>query len=108
MPRTVHAREARHSPPGRRTLAGARLHSRAGITVLLLGTKIAGPRAGRRRAMADLQWRKVLCPVDFSEESRAALRVAADLARRFGAELTLMHSDEAASALQAATSEPGQ
>jgi nucleotide-binding universal stress UspA family protein len=58
--------------------------------------------------MADLQWKKVFCPVDFSEESRAALRVAADLARRFGAELTLFHSDTAASALQAATSEPGQ
>jgi nucleotide-binding universal stress UspA family protein len=58
--------------------------------------------------MADLQWNKVFCPVDFSEESRAALRVAADLARRFGAELTLFHSDTAASTLQAATSEPGQ
>jgi universal stress protein A len=58
--------------------------------------------------MAELQWRKVFCPIDFSEASRAALRVAVDLARRFGAELTLFHADETSSALQAATSEPGQ
>ncbi|HEX9290237.1 MAG TPA: universal stress protein [Anaeromyxobacteraceae bacterium] len=43
--------------------------------------------------MAELAWKKVLCPVDFSEESRSALRVAVDLARRFGAELTLFHAD---------------
>src|SRR5690242_8024631 len=43
--------------------------------------------------MAELAWSKVLCPIDFSEESRAALRVAVDLARRFGAELTLFHAD---------------
>jgi universal stress protein A len=45
--------------------------------------------------MGELQWRRVLCPVDFSEESRAALRVGADLARRFGAELTLLHGSGA-------------
>jgi nucleotide-binding universal stress UspA family protein len=37
-------------------------------------------------------WNKIVCPVDFSDESRAALRVAADLAKRFGATLTLMHA----------------
>jgi nucleotide-binding universal stress UspA family protein len=58
--------------------------------------------------MAELEWRKVICPVDFSEESRAALRVAADLARRFGAELTLFHADAAKSALHASTSAPGE
>ncbi len=41
--------------------------------------------------MAELSWRRILCPVDFSEESRAALRVATDLCRRFGAALTLLH-----------------
>jgi len=51
--------------------------------------------------MAELRWQKVFCPVDFSEESRAALRVAADLARRFGAELTLFHADAPSSALHA-------
>lgn len=39
-------------------------------------------------------WRKILCAVDFSESSRAALREAAFLARRFGAELTLLHVEE--------------
>ena len=34
---------------------------------------------------------KILCPVDFSEHSQAALEHAADVARRFGAELTLVH-----------------
>jgi len=47
--------------------------------------------------MAELAWKKVLCPVDFSEESRSALRVAVDLARRFGAELTLFHADTSVS-----------
>ena len=58
--------------------------------------------------MGDIQWTKVLCPVDFSEESRAALRVAADLARRFGAELTLFHAEAPTSRLQAATASDGQ
>ena len=58
--------------------------------------------------MPEIQWSKMLCPVDFSEESRAALRVAADLARRFGAELTVFHADAATSRLQAATATNGQ
>jgi nucleotide-binding universal stress UspA family protein len=41
--------------------------------------------------MREIAWKKICCPIDFSEESRAALRVAADVARRFGAELTLLH-----------------
>jgi len=35
--------------------------------------------------------RRILCPIDFSETSRAALRWAVELARRFSAELTLLH-----------------
>ncbi|HEX9401152.1 MAG TPA: universal stress protein [Anaeromyxobacter sp.] len=46
--------------------------------------------------MAELAWKKVCCPVDFSKESRAAMRVAVDLCRRLGAELTLLHVDEPA------------
>ncbi len=38
------------------------------------------------------EWKKICCPVDFSESSRAALRVAASLARRHGAELLLFHA----------------
>jgi nucleotide-binding universal stress UspA family protein len=40
----------------------------------------------------NLSWDKILCPVDFSDESRAALHVAADFAKRCGAELTLLHA----------------
>lgn len=36
-------------------------------------------------------WYKICCPVDFSQASRAALEEAADLARRYGSELTLLH-----------------
>src|SRR6266545_3266198 len=43
--------------------------------------------------MAAMEWKRVCCPVDFSEPTRAALRVAADLCRRFGAELLLLHAD---------------
>jgi nucleotide-binding universal stress UspA family protein len=35
--------------------------------------------------------KKVLCAVDFSEPSREALHFAADLARQYDAELTLLH-----------------
>jgi nucleotide-binding universal stress UspA family protein len=39
-------------------------------------------------------WTRILCPVDFSPPSRVALEEAADLAWRFGAELTLLHVDD--------------
>jgi nucleotide-binding universal stress UspA family protein len=41
--------------------------------------------------MRDIAWTRICCPVDFSEESRAALKVAVDLCRRLGAELSLLH-----------------
>lgn len=37
------------------------------------------------------EWKKICCAVDFNDPSRMALRHAADLARRFEAELTLVH-----------------
>ncbi len=43
--------------------------------------------------MSLIEWKQVCCPVDFSEPSHAALRVAADVCKRFGAELTLFHVD---------------
>ena len=46
--------------------------------------------------MKEIAWKKICCPIDFSEESRAALRVAADVARRFGAELTVLHVGDGA------------
>ena len=39
-----------------------------------------------------ITWKKICCPVDFSEPARAALKAAADLAVTFGAELTLFHA----------------
>lgn len=42
--------------------------------------------------MAALEWKRVLCPVDFSESSEAALEVAVELCRRFDSELLLLHA----------------
>lgn len=38
-----------------------------------------------------LTWSKILCAVDFSRASRVAVEDAADLAKRVGATLTLIH-----------------
>lgn len=38
-----------------------------------------------------ITWLEMVCAVDFSESSRTTLEHAADLARRFGARLTLVH-----------------
>lgn len=40
------------------------------------------------------EWTKICCAIDFSDASRLAMAEAADLARRFGAELTLVHVHE--------------
>ena len=37
------------------------------------------------------EWRKICCPVDFSGPSRLAMDSAADAARRWDADLTLLH-----------------
>jgi nucleotide-binding universal stress UspA family protein len=37
---------------------------------------------------------RICCPTDFSEGSRLALQEAADLARRYGASLTVLHATE--------------
>ena len=42
--------------------------------------------------MANADWKRICCPIDFSDASRAAMEVAADLARRYGAELVLLHA----------------
>lgn len=39
-------------------------------------------------------WKKICCPIDFSWESRAAMEEAAELAWRFGGDLTLVHVDD--------------
>jgi nucleotide-binding universal stress UspA family protein len=42
--------------------------------------------------MPNADWKKICCPIDFSDASRAAMEVAADLARRTGASLVLLHA----------------
>jgi nucleotide-binding universal stress UspA family protein len=42
--------------------------------------------------MPSADWKRICCPIDFSDASRAAMEVAADLARRFGSELMLLHA----------------
>jgi nucleotide-binding universal stress UspA family protein len=42
--------------------------------------------------MPTADWKRICCPIDFSDASRAAMEVAADLARRFGADLLLLHA----------------
>jgi nucleotide-binding universal stress UspA family protein len=42
--------------------------------------------------MANADWKRICCPIDFSDASRAAMEVAGDLARRFGADLVLLHA----------------
>jgi nucleotide-binding universal stress UspA family protein len=37
------------------------------------------------------RWKKLCCAVDFSDSSRAAMKEATELARRFDAELELLH-----------------
>jgi nucleotide-binding universal stress UspA family protein len=42
--------------------------------------------------MPNADWKRVCCPIDFSDASRAAMEVAADLCRRTGAALVLLHA----------------
>ncbi len=42
--------------------------------------------------MPNADWKRICCPIDFSDASRAAMEVAADLARRLGADLVLLHA----------------
>jgi nucleotide-binding universal stress UspA family protein len=42
--------------------------------------------------MRTAAWKRICCPVDFSDASRGAMEVGADLARRFGAALVLLHA----------------
>ncbi len=42
--------------------------------------------------MPNADWKRICCPIDFSDASRAAMEVAADLARRNGAALVLLHA----------------
>ena len=41
--------------------------------------------------MSSTEWKRICCPIDFSGPSRDAVRVAAELSRRFDAEVRLLH-----------------
>jgi nucleotide-binding universal stress UspA family protein len=43
-------------------------------------------------AMARVQWKRILCPVDFSETARAAMETAIELASKFDSEIVLVHA----------------
>ncbi len=38
-----------------------------------------------------MEYKRILCPVDFSDISKRVLQIAADLAKRFGANLHVIH-----------------
>lgn len=42
--------------------------------------------------MARVDWKRILCPVDFSETARVAMDTAIELAARFDSELLLVHA----------------
>jgi nucleotide-binding universal stress UspA family protein len=42
--------------------------------------------------MPTADWKRILCPIDFSDASRAALEQAAELAKRYGAKVALFHA----------------
>jgi nucleotide-binding universal stress UspA family protein len=82
-------------------------HGRSGFERLLLGSitekilrkatcpvMVVPPRAAEIGARAPVQFKRILCPVDFSPGSAAALRYAFSLAEEGDARLTLVHAIE--------------
>jgi nucleotide-binding universal stress UspA family protein len=79
-------------------------HGRSGFQRLFLGsvtekvirkatcpTLVVPPRAADVAPDAPVQFRRILCPIDFSESSVAALAQAIDLAEQADARLTVLH-----------------
>jgi len=97
--------------PGRQILARAKslapdlivigTHGHGGFEYLLLGSvaeKVLRQAAcpvltvpPRARVTSTLPFKRILCPVDFSDSSRSALDVALSLARESDADLTILH-----------------
>ncbi len=42
--------------------------------------------------MPKADWKRICCPIDFSDTARAAMEVAVDLANKNGAEVVLLHA----------------
>ena len=90
-------------------------HGRSGFQRLFLGsvtekvirkatcpTLVVPPRAPHVAAGAPIQFRRILCPVDFSESSLDALAYAINMAEEADAKLTLLHVVEFAPVLKEA------
>ena len=91
-------------------------HGRSGFQRLFLGsvtekvmrkvkcpTLIVPPRVPDIAPDAPVQFRRILCPIDFSDSSLAALEYAFNMAEEADAQLTLLHVTEVPAAL---TQEP--
>jgi nucleotide-binding universal stress UspA family protein len=42
--------------------------------------------------MPKADWKRIVCPIDFSDASKAALETAAELSKRYGAMVALFHA----------------
>ena len=91
-------------------------HGRSGFQQFFLGsvtekvmrtvkcpTLIVPPRAADIAPGAPVQFRRILCPIDFSESSLGALEYAINLAEEADAQLTVLHVSELPAAI---TQEP--
>jgi nucleotide-binding universal stress UspA family protein len=96
-------------------------HGRSGFQRLFLGsvtekvirkatcpTLVVPPRAAGVPAGAPVQFRRILCPVDFSESALDALAYAINLAQEADARLTLLHVVEFSPALSEAPLMPAR
>jgi nucleotide-binding universal stress UspA family protein len=94
-------------------------HGRSGFQRLFLGsvtekvirkatcpTLVVPPRAPHVTAGAPVEFRRILCPVDFSESSLDALAYAINMAEEADARLTLLHVVEFAPVLREAPMMP--
>jgi nucleotide-binding universal stress UspA family protein len=61
------------------------------IFCAVLGLGPADPVADLLHSRMSMRWKKILCPIDFSEPAAAALKTAAEAARENDAELVLVH-----------------